>query len=78
MKATLILEDGACFEGILFGATKAVQGEVVFNTAMMGYVENLQDPANTGQILVCTYPIIGNYGVPSKEVMLDEIGRAHV
>ncbi|MBR3020754.1 MAG: carbamoyl-phosphate synthase (glutamine-hydrolyzing) large subunit [Bacteroidaceae bacterium] len=72
MKATLILEDGACFEGILFGATKAVQGEVVFNTAMMGYVENLQDPANTGQILVCTYPIIGNYGVPSKEVMLDE------
>jgi carbamoyl-phosphate synthase, small subunit/carbamoyl-phosphate synthase, large subunit len=72
MKATLILEDGACFEGIAFGAATAVQGEVVFNTAMMGYVENLQDPANTGQILVCTYPIIGNYGVPSKEVMLDE------
>lgn len=71
-KASLILEDGACFEGFAFGADKAVSGETVFNTAMMGYVDNLQNPANRGQIIVCTYPIIGNYGVPSQEVMLDQ------
>ena len=72
LKATLVLEDGKRFEGTAFGASKAVCGEVVFNTAMMGYVENLQDPVNRGQIIVCTYPLIGNYGVPSESVMTDE------
>jgi carbamoyl-phosphate synthase small subunit len=49
-----------------FGALKAVGGEVVFNTGMAGYVETLTDPSYRGQILVLTYPLIGNYGVPSR------------
>ena len=61
---TLSLEDGTRFQGSGFGATKAVNGEVVFNTAMAGYVEALTDPSYCGQILVLTYPLAGNYGVP--------------
>ena len=64
----LILEDGATFEGHSFGASDGVAGEVVFNTAMAGYIETLTDPSYRGQILVCTYPLIGNYGVPKKAV----------
>ena len=60
----LILEDGSCFYGKSFGFNRSVAGEVVFNTAMTGYPENLSDPSYTGQILVATYPLIGNYGVP--------------
>jgi len=60
----LILEDGAEFDGISFGFEKSVSGEVVFNTAMTGYPESLTDPSYKGQILVLTYPLIGNYGVP--------------
>ena len=60
----LILEDGTCFSGKSFGFNSSVAGEVVFNTAMTGYPENLSDPSYTGQILVATYPLIGNYGVP--------------
>ena len=60
----LILEDQSEFEGEGFGALEAVGGEVVFNTAMTGYVESLTDPSYRGQILVLTYPLIGNYGVP--------------
>ncbi len=63
-KATLILEDGTRFEGISFGYEKPVAGEVVFNTAMMGYPESLTDPSYAGQIMVLTYPLVGNYGVP--------------
>jgi carbamoyl-phosphate synthase small subunit len=66
LKVKLILEDGREFEGISFGYEKTVSGEVVFNTAMTGYPESLTDPSYKGQILVLTYPIIGNYGVPSK------------
>ena len=55
------------FEGEDFGASVPVTGEVVFNTGMMGYVETLSDPSYTGQIVVLTYPIVGNYGVPDKE-----------
>ncbi len=66
-KATLILEDGTKFEGFSFGADKACSGEVVFNTGMTGYPESLTDPSYLGQILVSTYPIIGNYGVPSRK-----------
>ncbi len=62
----LLLEDGTEFVGESFGATRAVAGEVVFNTGMTGYVEALTDPSYRGQILVCTYPLIGNYGVPTS------------
>jgi carbamoyl-phosphate synthase small subunit len=60
----LVLEDGTTFAGRPFGAAVGVAGEVVFNTAMSGYVETLTDPSYRGQILVLTYPLIGNYGVP--------------
>ncbi|MBI4523158.1 MAG: glutamine-hydrolyzing carbamoyl-phosphate synthase small subunit [Deltaproteobacteria bacterium] len=63
-KSRLLLEDGAVFEGRAFGFPKAVAGEVVFNTGMVGYPEALTDPSYKGQILVLTYPLIGNYGVP--------------
>jgi carbamoyl-phosphate synthase small subunit len=60
----LCLDDGTCVNGQGFGAAKSVRGEVVFNTAMAGYVESLTDPSYCGQILVLTYPLVGNYGVP--------------
>ena len=60
----LLLDDGTELQGCGFGAAKPVRGEVVFNTAMAGYVETLTDPSYCGQILVLTYPLIGNYGVP--------------
>jgi carbamoyl-phosphate synthase small subunit len=66
-KATLILEDGQQFEGLSFGSEQPVAGEIVFNTAMTGYPESLTDPSYKGQILVLTYPSIGNYGVPGNE-----------
>jgi carbamoyl-phosphate synthase small subunit len=62
--AVLELEDGTTFEGQSFGAMRSVAGEVVFNTGMVGYPETLTDPSYCGEILVCTYPLIGNYGVP--------------
>lgn len=62
--ATLTLENGNVFEGILFGYNKSIAGEVVFNTGMVGYPETLTDPSYKGQILVITYPLVGNYGVP--------------
>ncbi len=64
MNARLVLQDGAAFEGRLHGAPKAVAGEVVFNTGMVGYTEALTDPSYRGQILVSTFPLVGNYGVP--------------
>lgn len=62
----LILEDGTIFEGKSFGYDGSTSGEVVFNTAMTGYPESLTDPSYEGQILVTTYPILGNYGVPPR------------
>jgi len=62
----IILEDGTEISGKSFGAERSNAGEVVFNTAMTGYPESLTDPSYKGQILVLTYPIIGNYGVPVK------------
>lgn len=62
----LILEDGSTFEGKSFGAQKPMAGEVVFSTGMTGYTESLTDPSYKGQILILTYPLIGNYGVPDK------------
>lgn len=64
-KAALVLEDGSYFLGTGFGATGRVHGEIVFNTGMVGYPEVLTDPSYFGQILVLTYPLVGNYGVPS-------------
>jgi carbamoyl-phosphate synthase small subunit len=61
----LVLADGSEFGGRSFGADKTVRGEVVFNTGLVGYVETLTDPSYCGQILVMTYPLQGNYGVPS-------------
>ena len=68
-----MLEDGSLFEGIGFGYRTDVIGEVVFNTGMVGYTETLTDPSYRGQILCLTYPLIGNYGVPSRDVK-DEFG----
>ncbi len=65
--AKLILEDGTEFKGYSFGFESSTSGEVVFNTGMVGYPETLTDPSYRGQILVCTFPLIGNYGIPSKE-----------
>lgn len=62
----LVLEDGKKFTGHSFGFKKSVSGEVVFNTAMTGYPESLTDPSYSGQLLVLTYPLIGNYGVPEN------------
>lgn len=67
-KAVLTLQNGDTFEGYSFGYEKPCAGEVVFNTAMTGYPESLTDPSYEGQILVTTYPILGNYGVPDKDV----------
>jgi carbamoyl-phosphate synthase small subunit len=63
----LVLEDGSVFEGASFGAEVPVAGEVVFNTGMTGYVESFSDPSYAGQIVVLTYPLIGNYGVPDEK-----------
>ena len=65
-KILLKLEDGNTFEGYSFGYEGSTAGEVVFNTAMTGYPESLTDPSYRGQILVLTYPIVGNYGVPHE------------
>jgi carbamoyl-phosphate synthase small subunit len=62
-KAILVLEDGSSYEGHTSGAEAFAYGEVVFNTSMTGYQEMLTDPSYAGQILVLTYPLIGNYGI---------------
>jgi carbamoyl-phosphate synthase small subunit len=61
----LVLEDGTTYDGICFGGEGPAAGEVVFNTGMVGYPEALTDPSYSGQILVLTYPLVGNYGVPA-------------
>jgi carbamoyl-phosphate synthase small subunit len=73
-KALLYLADGSSpIEAFSFGAPVSVSGEVVFNTGMVGYPEALSDPSYRGQILVLTYPLIGNYGVPDDSIK-DEYG----
>jgi carbamoyl-phosphate synthase small subunit len=71
----LVLEDGTAFRGSGFGAERASYGEVVFCTGMTGYEEALSDPSYNGQILVMTYPLIGNYGVDASHLESD---RLHV
>ncbi|SHJ72968.1 carbamoyl phosphate synthase small subunit [Paramaledivibacter caminithermalis] len=68
MKGNLIFEDGTIFEGEVFGYSSETVGEVVFNTGMTGYQEILTDPSYYGQIVVMTYPLIGNYGVNDDDV----------
>ena len=70
---TLVLEDGTKFHGKSFGYDAPVAGEVVFNTAMMGYPESLTDPSYAGQLMTLTYPLVGNYGVPPSSVESDGI-----
>ncbi len=66
-KAVLVLKDGTIVYGRGFGATATKVGELVFNTSMMGYQEALTDPSYAGQILLMTYPLIGNYGIDTKD-----------
>jgi carbamoyl-phosphate synthase small subunit len=66
MSAKLVLEDGSCFEGVSVGAPGRRVGDVILNTGVVGYQENLTDPANAGKLLVLTYPLIGNTGVADK------------
>ncbi len=66
-KAILVLEDGTAYEGDTFGTEADAYGEVVFNTSMTGYQEMLTDPSYAGQIVVPTYPLIGNYGINSED-----------
>jgi carbamoyl-phosphate synthase small subunit len=73
--ATLVLADGAIYEGYSFGAETDAVGEVVFNTSMAGYQEMLTDPSYAGQILIPTYPLIGNYGTNNED---DESRRIQV
>ena len=67
MKAYLILEDGTVFEGRRIGADRDVVCEVVFNTAMAGYLEVLTDPSYAGQGVAMTYPLMGNYGINEED-----------
>lgn len=69
---SLELKDGTIYQGYSFGAQKSVAGELVFQTGMVGYPESITDPSYRGQILVITFPLVGNYGVPSRETM-DEL-----
>jgi carbamoyl-phosphate synthase small subunit len=77
-QAKLVLEDGSEFAGWAFGKAKSQAGEVVFTTGMTGYPQSLTDPSFRGQILVSTYPLVGNYGVPVRtktaEPFFDEQG----
>lgn len=73
MSGYVLLEDGARFDGELCGHPAAVTGEVVFNTAMTGYQESVTDPSYAGQIIVFTYPLIGNYGVSAEAMESDRV-----
>jgi carbamoyl-phosphate synthase small subunit len=68
-EATLHLENSLEFQGYSFGYEYVADGEVVFNTAMVGYPESLTDPSYSGQLLCITYPLVGNYGVPKNEIV---------
>ena len=74
-KAYLVLEDGSVFQGYSFGAQVDTYGEVVFNTSMTGYQEVLTDPSYAGQIVVFTYPLVGNYGINERD---NESGKIQV
>ncbi len=72
----LELQDGSSYMGTSFGAEKSVSGELVFQTGMVGYPESITDPSYRGQLLVMTFPLVGNYGVPSRkdrDALLDDL-----
>jgi len=73
MEGSLVLEDGTVARGPFFGARRRILGELVFNTNMTGYTEALTDPSYRGQILMMTYPLIGNYGVDPDTMESDTI-----
>lgn len=73
-RVALELQDGTVYQGYSFGAEKSFAGELVFQTGMVGYPESITDPSYRGQILVITFPLVGNYGVPSRETT-DELLR---
>jgi len=68
-RISLVLEDNSIYNGFSFGYEASTTGEIVFNTAMTGYPESLTDPSYYGQILISTYPLIGNYGVPDDKIV---------
>ncbi len=72
-KAILVLADGSVYEGYAFGTEADACGEVVFNTSMFGYQETLTDPSYAGQIVVPTYPLIGNYGINEQDFESDKV-----
>ncbi|MAU23872.1 MAG: carbamoyl phosphate synthase small subunit [Chloroflexi bacterium] len=72
-KINLVLQDGSVYQGYSFGHHEDVMGEVVFNTSMTGYQEMLTDPSYRGQILIPTYPMIGNYGISLSDIESNEI-----
>ncbi len=74
-KSYLVLEDGSVFEGEPFGYRESAAGEVVFSTGMSGYQESITDPSYGGQILVMTYPLVGNYGIHAHH---SQSSRAHI
>ena len=72
---TLELKDGTVIQGYSFGADVSVAGELVFQTGMVGYPESITDPSYRGQILVITFPLVGNYGVPSREEIDETVAQ---
>lgn len=75
-KKKLVLANGAVFSGTGFGADTDTVGEIVFNTSMVGYQEIISDPAYTGQIVVMTYPLIGQYGITDEDFESKNAGIA--
>lgn len=75
MEAELVLADSKSLKGKSFGAAIDIDGEVVFQTGMVGYPESMTDPSYHGQILVLTYPMIGNYGVPGDDIGEDGLPK---
>src|SRR5215204_6232463 len=73
MSGYVLLEDGTRLDGELLGSGGEVTGEVVFNTSMTGYQESVTDPSYAGQIIIFTYPLIGNYGVAAAAMESDRI-----
>ena len=76
-KGYLILQDGQVFEGVRFGAETDTVGELVFTTGMCGYVETLTDPSYAGQIVMQTYPLIGNYGIIREDCVKGYVVREY-
>lgn len=70
---TLETQEGIAIQGYSFGANVPAAGELVFQTGMVGYPESITDPSYEGQILVITYPLVGNYGVPDRKLMDDVV-----